>query len=320
MKGVRQMPSVLKWMSRHNRKDMEQRIRAMEEKHTNRDDVLSVFDVPYVSDEGVRLTMDIYRPADMETQGRGPRPDQKPDLLPVILVVHGGGLFVGHPRMEREVCEYLASRGFLVFALSYRLITEADGIGELSDLTAGFNHAGSLLASYGGDPDRIYLVGESAGAWLSLYTAAMTRSERIRRAIGLKAASIRIRGIVFVSGMFYTGKKDVIGLIYPRDLFGDRRKDPDFMQYMDPENEKVIKSLPPVVLTSSRADYLRKYTLSYARALKKAGHKCRLIYFPQEDKELVHAFVTLKPDLPESREAWEKIIRMIKPVADKGKP
>lgn len=301
------MPSVLKWLSKKHQKEINMTQLLREDAAAGQTDILSVFDVPYVSQEGVCLKMDIYRPA----PAPGPATDMKGGLLPVIILIHGGGMMVGHPRMERKVCEYLARKGFLVFAPGYRLITEADGFGELCDVTAGLDYAGSMLKKYGGDPDRIYLIGESAGAWLSMYSAAMIRSERIQSLMPFAPAHIRIRGIIFVSGMFYTRKKDLIGLVYPKDLYGEKRKDKSFTCYMNPEHEEVMKSLPPAILTSSRKDYLRKYTLNYARALKEAGHKCKLIYFPEKKKELVHAFVTLHPELPESREALDKICAMM---------
>lgn len=80
------------------------------------------------------------------------------------------------------------------------------------------------------------MIGESAGAWLSLYSAVMIRSAKIRALMPFNPADIRIRGMIFVSGMFYTLKRDVIGMVYPRDLYGDRRKDQTFLQYMNPEN------------------------------------------------------------------------------------
>ena len=313
------MPSVLKWMSRRHQKEMNPDIFSEDDHLSMQEPVLSIFDVPYVSQDNVSLKMDIYRPPfDSESEAEhmtekksGSDSNTSPELLPVIILVHGGGMMVGHPRMERKVCEILAGKGFLVFAPGYRLITDADGFGELCDLTAGLDYAGRMLKKLGGDPDRVYLIGESAGAWLSLYCTAMMRSERIRSLMSFTPADIHIRGIVFVSGMFYTLQKDLIGLVYPQDLYGDKCKDPDFLAYMNPEHEEVIKSLPPVILTSSRADFLKKYTLDYARALKKAGHKYKLIYFPEKNRDLTHAFVTLEPDLPESGIVLDKICRMM---------
>lgn len=116
-----------------------------------------------------------------------------------------------------------------------------------------------------------------------------------------------IKAVAFVSGMFYATRRDLIGLVYPSDLFGKRKKDKTFRQYMNPENEEVISHLPPAVLTTSRNDFLRKYTIKYAGALKKSGVRCRCIYYAEENKQLGHAFVTLHPDLPESADACNKI-------------
>lgn len=107
--------------------------------------------------------------------------------------------------------------------------------------------------------------------------------------------------------MFYTTKKNIIGLLYPKAIYGDLRKDKTFMSYMDPENSRVISCLPPAILTSSRADPLKRASKQYYRALKAAGNKCRFLYYGQKNKELTHAFVNLRPYLPESRDALDKI-------------
>ena len=79
------------------------------------------------------------------------------------------------------------------------------------------------------------------------------------------------------------------------------------MAFMDPENAEVIKNLPPSILLTSRNDFLRGYTMKYAEALKKAGIQNRLVYYAEKKKELVHAFVTLWPELPEAKDAAAKI-------------
>jgi acetyl esterase/lipase len=47
--------------------------------------------------------------------------------------------------------------------------------------------------------------------------------------------------------------------------------------------------------------------MKYAEALKKAGIPNRLVYYAEKKKELVHAFVTLWPELPEAKDAAAKI-------------
>ena len=57
---------------------------------------------------------------------------------------------------------------------------------------------------------------------------------------------------------------------------------------------------------SSRADFLRGNTLNYAKALEQNHHEHRLLYY-LENKALTHAFPSLLPSLPESRDVIDAI-------------
>ena len=62
-----------------------------------------------------------------------------------------------------------------------------------------------------------------------------------------------------------------------------------------------------MILLTSRNDFLRRATMRYAEAMKKAGIPNRLVYYAEKKKELIHAFVTLCPELQESKDAIGKI-------------
>ena len=258
---------------------------------------LDIFaDIPYQNHKDVPLAMDIYR----LKHYRG-------NALPVIVMVHGGGLLVGSRKMSRTVCEGLARSGCLVIAPQYRLLSETDALGSIADLCAGLRTAEQISAQYGGDPERIYVIGESAGAFLAVYACAMAGSKTLCEAMGFSSARNPIKGLACLSGMFYTAQKDLIGLVYRKDLYGERRKDPGMMQYMNPEHKEVVDNLPPVIMTTSCADFLKGYTLSYGRALEKAGHLVRLLDYG-EGKHLIHAFPALNPLIPESADAMSRIL------------
>ena len=57
----------------------------------------------------------------------------------------------------------------------------------------------------------------------------------------------------------------------------------------------------------SGADFLKSYTLRYAKALRTQGHPCELLYEP-EGKDLTHAYPTLRPEKPESQAALDRIL------------
>ena len=255
--------------------------------------------MPFQGAEGVPLAVDIFR-----TEDRDLRP------LPVVVMIHGGGLVVGTRKLSRTFCENLAARGFLVFAPEYRRVTETDVFQEIGDVTAALSAVSGMLAEYGGDPDRVTVVSESAGSFLSLYALAATGSPVLREMFGLPAASLRVRALACFSGFFYTTRRDLPGLVYSRNLYGKKRKDASLMRYLNPECPEVMEQLPPVFLAGSDADFLKSYTRRYAEALRSAGHPSTLLYF-ENNRELTHAFPALKPDLPESRDVLDQLVEWI---------
>ena len=122
---------------------------------------------------------------------------------------------------------------------------------------------------------------------------------------------MHIKGIALNSGMLYTSGRGFVSLVYRKEPYKKRCRDKGFMKYTDPEAHEIISKLPPVLLSSARGDFLRSHTLKFARTLKANGAKPLLIYYPDR-KDLTHAFVSLRPSLPESRKALTKIYRWIK--------
>ena len=290
------MNPVLRWIS----KQFEQGAASAQEFHavtSNAPLDLDIFtDIPYKNHEDIPLAMDIYR---LKNYGK--------EAMPIILMVHGGGLLVGNRKMSRTVCEALARSGCLVIAPQYRLLSETNAFGAIADLCAGLRTAEQIAPQYGGDPDRMFVIGESAGAFLAVYACAMTTSKPLCEAMGFDSANRPVKGLACLSGMFYTAKKDLIGRVYLKDLYGERRKDSGLMQYMNPEHNEVMDNLPPVIMTTSSADFLKSYTLSYAQALEKSGHSVKLLNYG-EGKHLIHAFPALRPFLPESADAMSRIL------------
>lgn len=267
-----------------------------EEGHRIPDDVQEYMDVPFQGAGGVPLAVDIFR---------AKAGDLRP--LPVVVMIHGGGLVVGTRKLSRTFCENLAARGFLVFAPEYRRMTETGVFQELGDVTAAFSSVSGMITEYGGDPDRVAVISESAGSFLSVYAVAAIGSPVLRDLFGLQDISLHIRALACFSGLFYTARRDPVGLVYARNLYGKERKDASFIRYMDPECPEVMEHLPPVFLAGSDADFLKGNTKHYATALRRAGHPCELIYY-EDQKNLTHAFPALKPDLPESRNVLDRLL------------
>lgn len=259
-------------------------------------------DIPYINRSGVPLAMDICKP-------RVPEGTE----LPVIVTVHGGGLVIGNRKLSRMFNRTLAEKGYLVFSIEYRLVPRANICEQLDDVCAGLDFIGRKLPEFDVDFTRMFLVAESAGAYLAAYVAAMKKSKELQEAIGYEPSRITFKALGLISGMFYTNKKDPIGLLLSEQFYGEKRTDDNFLQYMDPERPEILNNLPPTFLITSYGDFLNNYTLEYHKALKKAGKTTHLVYYGE--KELRHAFVSVNPEHPQSLDAIERMTSWFEDVA-----
>ncbi len=130
--------------------------------------VRQVPDVRYGEVPGYRpLELDLYL-AEASTGAEGP--------LPVIVHVHGGGWRRGSrreslPRLGADFYDSLAAQGFAVAAADYRLSGEARFPAPLEDVRTAVGWVRDHAASYGLDPGRVFLWGDSSGGHLALLAA-----------------------------------------------------------------------------------------------------------------------------------------------------
>lgn len=86
------------------------------------------------------------------------------DARPVVMYFHGGGFVRGNKDGNRNVADYFASLGLVGVNATYRLIPDAkwpDGANDVGNAVAWVK---DNIADYGGDPDKIFVIGKSAAA------------------------------------------------------------------------------------------------------------------------------------------------------------
>jgi acetyl esterase/lipase len=130
------------------------------------DGVTSFADVTFSTLPGFRpLAIDIYVPK----KSRAPKP--------LILYIHGGGWMGGHTRQSAAFSNFpavlakLASEGFVVASLEYRLSGEAPFPAQLQDARAAIRFLKANATKYGLDPSRVGVWGGSAGGHLAALAA-----------------------------------------------------------------------------------------------------------------------------------------------------
>ena len=217
----------------------------------------------------------------------GDHPAQRLDVIspeapgphPVIVFFHGGGWHSGRPQDYRFVGRTFARAGYVVVLPGYRLVPDGIYPRMLEDGAAAVAWTRAEIARFGGDPDKVMLMGHSAGA----HTAVM---------LGLERQWLGQQGVPddFVKG--------VAGLAGPYDFhpFTSDSARNAFGHEPDPAVTQPItfvrSDAPPMLLLTGDADTTVKPRNSrvLAEALAAAGARAELVILPQVD----HAGPVLK--------------------------
>ena len=276
------------------RQEFENTTRRLYDTHHFPDDVIEIRNVINGTDNLPEHRMDVYRPADTQR------------IYPVIINVHGGGLVMGSKEFNRFFCAELCKLGYVVFSIEYWLVPEVQVYHQFADVSAAMDYISDSIMVYGGDPSRVYMVGDSAGAYLIVYTVAMQKSSVLAAAAKVEPSQLKIRALGLISGMYYTRRFDKIGLFLPKILYGRNYKKMAFLPFTNPEHPEITSNLPPCFLVTSYDDNLRQYTIDFYKALRRNGTTCELLDFGT-DKRLTHAFSVFNPTMDRS---WEAIQAM----------
>lgn len=90
---------------------------------------------------------------------------------PVVVFFHGGALMRGNKSQGELLARRLVPEGVGVVSANYRLSPGVMHPAHLEDASAAFAWVVENVARFGGDPDRVYLSGHSAGAYLAALLA-----------------------------------------------------------------------------------------------------------------------------------------------------
>ena len=201
--------------------------------------------VPYA--DGPRHKLDIYGP------------EQRGAAAPVVFFIYGGGWSRGERSDYQFVGRALASRGFITVIADYRLVPEVRFPAFLEDSANALRWVQDNIANYGGDPNRVFLAGHSAGA----YNAVMLALDpAYRREYGV---TMPILAVAALSGPydFYPFEYEEL-----RQAFGAAP---------NPEGTQPIKLItsdaPPMFLATGTTDPIVRVqnTNHFAEALRAQG-------------------------------------------------
>lgn len=228
--------------------------------------------------EGSRELIDIYHPADADR------------ALPTLIWIHGGAFIAGDRADLSGYAKVLAGKGYTVAAVGYPLAPGA----RYPEPTLAANKATAFLLAnverYHIDQQRLFIVGDSAGAQIAAQLTAGTVDPAYGKAVGFDPALRKagIRGAVLFCGIYdassvstegpfagfirtvlwsYFGSPDVVG-------------DPRVAQFSVADH--VTAGFPPAFISVGNADPLAPQSAKLADALRANGVAVETLFFPPD--------------------------------------
>lgn len=228
----------------------------------------------------------------------------------VVLYLHGGGFVVGSARTRRMFTGYLAGKlGYNVVAPEYRLAPEHPFPAAPEDCFAVYR---ALLKTYA--PDRIVLLGESAGGNLVLSVLLQIKAA----GLPMPAAGLCIAPCVQFDQTLasYTENQGTEAMV-------DHLSEEVFDTYLCSRAPRVVQNplaapyygdfsgCPPICLWASESEVLRDDSLMLFRKLKAAGHPCRLYL----RRGMIHTWLII-PCIPEAKKDLHTLKRCLDGAMD----
>lgn len=180
--------------------------------------------IPYYSD-AVLAEADEYQKSQCRLDISAPKGAKR---LPILVWFHGGGLTGG----KKEIPRLLKDAPIVLVGVGYRLAPKAEFPNFLEDAAAAVDWTFANIEQYGGDPQKIFVGGNSAGGYLSGMIGLDPRWSKDRE---------RIAGLVLLTGQMTTH-------FHVRKMLGYEQ--PEYLPIVD-ENAPMFhlsKDAPPILL------------------------------------------------------------------------
>ena len=235
--------------------------------------------------------------------------EQKP--LPLIIFFHGGGWVYGNLDTHDRFCRRLAKdTGAMVLAVGYRLAPFYKYPTALEDCYDAFLWAVQNATSLSANPEKIIIMGDSAGGNLAAAVCLMARDR------GNQLISQQILIYPVVSGELNQPsiEKNADAPILTKSrmqCFIDyyARDKADILQpYFSPLLAQDLSNLPPALIIACEYDPLHDQAQMYAERLQSAKIPVKLLDYPQT----IHGFMSLPPFCQEALPAFTEIVKYIK--------
>jgi acetyl esterase/lipase len=248
--------------------------------------------------------LDFYLPDDTGGQPR-----------PVILWVHGGGFVSNSAASVADYVILLAHAGYTVASLDYSLAPGAQYPVQLRQGNAALRFLRANAGRFGGDPARIVLGGDSAGAQIASELAAVQTDPALARATGITAAvPSGLRGVVLFCGLYDMHTVGSSGFPALRTYLWSYTDVRDWTSYPQIDQLSTVLNVtpayPPIFLSVGDIDPLASQAAELAAVLRRQGVPLTTLFWTGTGAGLRHEY-QFKFNLPQARTALARTLAFL---------
>lgn len=230
--------------------------------------------IQYGPDKSSHL-LDVYRPKNGEGK------------LPVIVSVHGGGWVYGDKDVYQYYCMSLAEQGFVVVNFTYRLAPRYKHPAQLEDTNLVFQWLLQHAEQYDMDVDKIFAVGDSAGATiLGLYAAMHTNPMYAKKYAIQTPEELTLRGLGLNCGIYDMHRGGAQSFLNAFLKEKGTSEELDLVSVIP----YVTAEYPPCFVMTSNYDYLKDEAPALLKILEKNGVPYEYQIYGTEEQPLYHVF------------------------------
>lgn len=222
-------------------------------------------------------------------------PKQKKSTYPVIVSIHGGGGGMNSKdKIYRNYGIRLAQNEFAVISMNYRLVQTDPFPAQIEDVFSVLKFINNNASKYHLDPNNVFLVGDSAGAYFAAYAVCVMNNDFLKNKLNL-FDKFPINAIALNCGPYdfdhFLSKKIKFPMkkMIVSSLFGSR----EFQNLETYKHSSVIKYInknfaPTYIMDAEKMSFVPQAQMLSQELLKHhIRHECR--YFGK-DTHLIHSF------------------------------
>lgn len=225
-------------------------------------------------------TLDIYRPENREGE-----------QLPVIIHVHGGGWIYGSKEGYQYYCMTLAAKGYAVINMNYRLTPMFHFPSPVEDLNFLVHWLLDKGDVYHLNLERLYGVGDSAGAHtLGIYAAICTNEAYAKKFSFVVPEKNLFAAIALNSGVYLScfekEKADFTRILVMEYLGTEVMENIALFEYINYVNEEY----PCTFIMTAQNDFVKIQSIRFAERLVEKSVNFIFRMYASKKNKLGHAF------------------------------